>query len=168
VTTFTPEPGLNERVAALIAAPAIARLAEQVESAAQQAAPRVKRWNAVGDARTRPWHRSADGQECPDNLRFALEHSPRTHDPHPPGYEMLRYPRDPAAYYLQTRDCRCWLDYNDRLAQSIGHEGVRVTGARVTATISTRFPRAAESEIGTAQDAPARFMARGLQAARLT
>jgi hypothetical protein len=160
---FRPAPGLDAAVARLVAS-AVGQVAEQVADQAAEFAPPVKVWRTRLDERVRPWHRSAEGQAVPGNLRFELEHSPRQHNPHPPGHELLREPRDPTAYYLQIDDCRCRMDHNDELARSIHAGEPFVAGTRVSAPVSTRYPRAAESEFGTDEDAPARFMGRAAAA----
>lgn len=105
-TRFQPAPGLEARLATQLAAPVVARLLDQLARAAANGAPPVKVWHTVGDNRVRPWHQAAEGLKCPDNLRFPIPHSPRVgHQAHHGEVEMLRYPRDPTAYYLQTRDC---------------------------------------------------------------
>lgn len=160
---FSPVQGLDALVARMVA-PDIERIAEQVAASAAGHAPPVKTWRTQGDSLVRPWHKSANRQAVPGNLRFKLEHSPRTYrNYHPPGHELLREPRDPDAYYLQTRDCRCFLTWNAALAESIKAGRATVAGTKVTAPVSTGFERAAESEFGTDQDTPARFMGQGLR-----
>lgn len=160
---FTPARGLNELVARMVA-PAVERIGKDVAKTAAEYAPEVKTWRTQSDILVRPWHRSADRQAVPGNLRFLLEHSPRTYRQyHPPGHELLRFPRDPEAYYLQTRDCRCYLTWGNALAESIGRERVVVAGSRVSVDVATTFPRAVESEFGTDQDPPARFMGQAVR-----
>lgn len=160
--TFTPARGLDELVARMVA-PEIGRAAADVARAAAGHAPPVKAWSTMLDTNVRPWHRSAEGQKAPANLRFKLEHSPRTHDPHPPGNELLRYPRDEEAYYLQTKDCRCFLKWDNGLAESITSGQAAVAGTTVTAKAWTDYARAVESEFGTDKDPPARFMGQGVR-----
>lgn len=166
---FQPVPDLEQKIAAQIAAPAVRRLLVDMARLAAGYAPPVKVWHTEGDSRVRPWHVGADGQQCPDNLRFAVPHSPRQgHQAHHWQVEMLRYPRDPTAYYLQVVDCRCQTSQNDGLADSIRVDGPpEVSRAKVTGSVSTGFPRAAESEYGTSEDAPARYMRRALAEVRL-
>ena len=164
-TRFVAARGLDTKVAVMVA-PEIGDLADRVERAAKAFAPPVKEWHTVGDAKVRPWHKSAprlnDGG-VPENLRFKLEHSPRTYrNYHPPGYELLREPRDPSAHWTQTRDCRCMMTFNDALARSIKAGPAIVTGATVRAVVSTDFPRAAESEFGNDVDHGAHFMRRAI------
>jgi hypothetical protein len=159
---FTAAPRLDSVVARMIA-PEVDRIAEQVASAAAKNAPLVKGWRTQGDALVRPWHRSANRQKAPANLRFIIDHSPRKNIPKMPGSELLRFPRDPQAYYLQTKDCRCYLEWNHELAESIAADRAVAAGTRVSGKVSTTYPRAAESEFGTDNDPPARFMGRGIK-----
>lgn len=168
-----------ETKVAMDVAPFVGRLAEMATQLAQQSAPRVKVWNTQFDDRVRPWHVSAHEQAVPDNLRFELDHSPRTYRQYtPPGAvawgvrystetELLREPRDATAHWTQRDACRCFLTHNDDLAKSIGRGPVVVSATEVTCEVSTSFPRAAESEFGTAEDTPSLFMSAGGGSARL-
>jgi hypothetical protein len=68
---FIPEPGLEEKLA-LMVAPHVHRIAQQVELEAKRLAPPTKSWVTVADDRVRPTHVAAQGQVVPGNLRFAI------------------------------------------------------------------------------------------------
>lgn len=168
---FVAARGLDPKVAVMIT-DEISDIAKKVERAAKSFAPPVKVWHSQGDAQVRPWHRSAgrlNSPGVPGNLRFKLEHSPRTYRQyHPPGYELLREPRDPDAHWTQRDYCRCYMTFTDALAASIEAGPAYIVGAtRVRAVVSTDFPRAAESEFGNDVDVGAHFMRRGLAASGL-
>lgn len=57
----------------------------------------TKIWLATGDARTRPTHRDADGQEVPIDSRFQV------------GTAALMMPGDPSGPAAEVVDCRCTL-----------------------------------------------------------
>lgn len=59
--------------------------------------PTVKAWLATGDARTRPEHLAADGQEVPLDAPFIV------------GGEALYYPGDPLGSAANVINCRCTL-----------------------------------------------------------
>lgn len=58
---------------------------------------KTKEWVSTGDARTRPSHAAADGQEVGIDRRFSV------------GNALLRYPGDPSAPSEETASCRCAL-----------------------------------------------------------
>lgn len=65
------------------------------EQAVAAGAPLRKRWLAAGDARTRPSHRSANGQTVAIDKPFRV------------GGARLMYPRDPRGPARETVQCRC-------------------------------------------------------------
>ena len=78
-------------------------------------------WNAVGDDRTRPDHRDADGQEVP------LE------DPFTVGGEQLDYPGDPAGSDEQTMNCvPGWLSIDPVAALAVTRRWVDAELVTVT------------------------------------
>lgn len=178
VTHAIIDTDLDDRLA-VWSAPHVARLADKAKESAAAAAPGVKVWQTAFDALVRPWHVSAHGQSTPANLRYALDHSPRQGHQYPPPKhprwgeryshetEYLREPRDPTAYYLQVQACRCFQETNNRLGESFNRTEVVVSGSHARCEVYTRYPRAAESNFGTADDTPARFMEIGARLAAL-
>lgn len=162
-------PDIDERVALMIA-PGVQRITDAVKSGAQRAAPATKDWHDMGDALVRPWHRdTSEGWQAdvPANLRFPVPHSPRKGIQHYPGVEMLREPRDPTAYYLQTEYCRCFTSQDPQgIARTIDSRPVTVTGTVVAGQVVCSHPRGRESNYGTAEDVPAAFMEQGMADAR--
>ncbi len=173
---------LDRIVAARFALPAVNRLAEMVESAARRGAPDGKGWITYEDERVRPAHADADSQIIPANLRYQLRRqeyvrgSGRGRRPSVPGfyrlapastgYDLAREPRDESLPQDQKINCRCEsVDLPGIVARSIHASQAVLSGSRVTAEVSTRFHRAAESEFGTAQDPGAHFMAGAVHAA---
>lgn len=157
---LTLNPGIDAKVALMIAAK-IDALGHAVQDGAQDAAPEVKVWQTMQDDRVRPWHRTAHNQAIPDNLLFELDQAPYKGVQHPRGHDYLRFPRDPRAGHLQVDYCRCFLQYNNDLAQSI-NTTTTVMGNKVTSRTSTPYPRARESEYGGTDGQPAAFMHAGL------
>lgn len=164
MSRFEPAKGLDMEVARKIAAPAVRRALDMLEDAAQAAAPETRTWVTMRDERVRPSHMGADSQTIPANLRFRLAAADGV------GYDLARAPRDPDLPAAQSANCRCHdATIPHLLRASIHATDVQHTGARVTGSVETRFPRAAESEFGTDEDTAAHFMTRALQqvAARL-
>lgn len=165
MATFTPRVGLDEAVARMVA-PKIGEIAQRVAAQAKKRgyAPRTKTWNTQGDALVRPWHRSADGQEVPENLKFKIEHSPRRGVAHPPGFEFLDKPRDPRSHRLQKADCRCYATFNPTgMSALIQALPPVVQGSRVIAKVVCLHERAADAEFGDGMSPGKRFMGRAVQ-----
>lgn len=156
---FEPAAGLDVKVAQRFAAPYLSRVLDMLEDAAKANAPGTRVWITMRDERVRRTHFDADAQMIPANLRFKVEH------PSKPGqYELARHPRDPALSVENSINCRCddpTLPHP--LRDSIHQTQVTVTGTRVSGSVETRFPRAAESEFGTSEDEAARFMSNALR-----
>jgi hypothetical protein len=164
VTRFEPAPDLDARVAREIALPNVERIRDQVRDAARANAPDVRVWLTVRDERVRHTHVETDGQTIPANLRFRL---PKVNGV---GHDLARHPRDPALPIEQAINCRCEDPaVPGVLAGTIHSHPAVVEGSRVRAEISTDFPRAAESEVGTSEDQAAHFFRNALRevAARL-
>lgn len=156
---FTPRRGLDQRVAELVA-PKIGEIAERVEVAARGFAPPEKTWVSRGDALVRKEHRKAHGQAVPENLRFVVD-SPLYDRQHygVGAQQLLRVPGDPDGSPGAVINCRCGIEVDPQgVARTINAGRPVVSGSRVTATVTCSHGRAAESEFGTAEDEPARFM----------
>lgn len=151
---------LDAIIAQRVLGPVVDNAADIARDEAQRAAPPVGVWLTARDERVRPTHRDTDGQEVPDNLRFRLPSA------HGTGYDMAQAPRDPDLPIEQRIACRCQVGTLPRaLADSIRSGELEVVGSRVRKTVSTQFPRAAESEFGNTVDDAARFMGAGVRAA---
>ncbi len=74
---------------------AMAQVSEEVGEDA------TKKWDATGDAQTRPDHMAMDGVDVPINAEFEM----------PNGDEML-YPGDPAGSAENVINCRCAVNYS--------------------------------------------------------
>jgi hypothetical protein len=188
-------PGLDERVARMVRAE-VNHLANIVADTARRDAPPVKVWMSVRDERVRDTHVEADGQAIPGNLHFKIPATERSlpgqrrWDPadHPrgdhgqfvdsghhdsgthnrgAGYEWATRPRDPELSLANRIACRCQVSLIPLgLARTIHAHAALVTGTKVSATVDTRYPRAAESEFGTARDEGAHFMLAGIREAK--
>lgn len=143
-------------------APKLQEITDAVAETAREYAPPTKTWESVGDAVVRPEHRTAHGQEQPDNLRFVVD-SP-AYDRHHYGagaQQRLREPRDPEGTPGVTINCCCQAVRDpDGIARSIHPHRVRVDGAVATGYVTCHGHRVVESEFGTDQDEPGRFMGR--------
>jgi hypothetical protein len=71
-----------------------------------EGATATKRWLSTGDARTRPTHVAANGQEVPLEQPFQVG-----------GFPLL-YPGDPQGPPAEVIQCRCTLTYAERAAAS--------------------------------------------------
>jgi hypothetical protein len=153
VTHFVPARGLDEQIARRVAAPRVRKVAVEVERGAKVRAPNVHVWLTARDERVRPTHHHTDGQAIPANLRYKV----RANDTDTP--TMMRAPRDPSAPIEETANCRCQTVVDpDALRNAIKREDLLIVGAHVSQRVVCEFHRAAESERGTSEDKPARFM----------
>ncbi|NEA53593.1 hypothetical protein G3I60_05330 [Streptomyces sp. SID13666] len=167
---FTAVPGLDEAVALMIA-PHVRRLAQQVETEAKRLAPPTKRWVTMGDDKVRPTHVAAQGQTVPDNLRFTI--NSMDWDRHHRGvgpYTYMHAPRDESSRAVANlKNCRC-TTYSDPhgIARHINTSEPVITGKKVTVTVYAQGPMVVEAEVGTVYpgNLPApgvHFMARAAQ-----
>jgi hypothetical protein len=175
VAKIVLNPGFEAEVIRRIVRPHVDRLKEDVAEGARRRAPDARVWITREDERVRISHEDAHGQTIPANLRFKLKAVVYVHKgrgPHgkavnpaggwefiPGRVDLARRPRDRALPVHQRANCRCQaVTLAGVFARSIHAGPTIVEGLRVTAQVETRFNRAAESEFGTAEDAPARFM----------
>lgn len=151
-------PDLDLQIATHFGVPAIRRVLDMLEDAARAGAPPVKVWITMQDERVRPSHVEADAQAVPANLRFILE------NPATGKRSLCDHPRDPNLPPEERINCRCSdPELPQLLAQSIHKGDVTLVGNRVSGEVSTRFPRAAESEFGTGEDPAAHYMTNALR-----
>jgi len=157
--------GLDVVIAERYVKPRVDTALDMLRDAARTNAPATRAWITMRDERVRQTHFDADGQVIPANLRFKIE------KPGQPGtFELARHPGDPALSPANRFNCRCDDPTIPHLLRdSINRTPVTVNGTRVEGSVETRFPRAAESEFGTSEDAAAHFMTNALRevAARL-
>lgn len=167
-------PGFEQQTVARIVRPAVDRIKRELADGARLRAPTVVVWLTMLDPVVRDSHAHAEGQAIPANLRFKLrkvvyEKKGRGRDGKAinpaggwkfiPGYDLARYPRDQSLPIEQKINCRCFMaERPTALADSIHAGQTEVEGLRVRAQVDTRFPRAGESEFGTAEDRAARYM----------
>lgn len=150
--------GLDAAIARRFVEPRVNDALDMLRDASARNAPSVRVWVTMRDERVRAAHVHADGQVVPDNLRFILDSADGV------GNDLARHPRDPALPIANRINCRCddpTLTFP--LKDSIRRTQVTVTGTRVEGSVETRFPRAAESEFGTARDEAAHFMTNALR-----
>jgi hypothetical protein len=172
-TRFVAAPGLDGLVAHRHLAPEVARLLDAVQDQARRNAPDAQVWITARDERVRPVHRHTDGQTIPNNLRFILSEGERGNDVddeiREAGAEYARYPRDPDLSIGNRINCRCVaVDIPGLVAQSIHSDPFpQIVGTRVRGEVWTRFHRAIDSEFGTAQDPPGRWMGSAVDAVAL-
>lgn len=173
---------LNARIAATVGRRAVERLKDQVRDGARRRAPEAAVWVTMFDERVRYSHAETHDQTIPGNLRFKLPEmiyirkgrgadgkalNPAGGWTPTGGVDLARKPRDPALPAHQRENCRCLRTAIPQgVARTIHAGPTVVTGPRARAEVYTRFPRAAESEFGTSEDVPARFMSGGTADAR--
>ncbi|MBG0818738.1 hypothetical protein [Planomonospora sp. ID82291] len=153
---------LAARIAAGPARRAVERVAEDVAAAARDTAPPAKTWQIAPGDNHRPAHAAAHGQTVPANLPFRLQRQVyvrkgrgldgkainsaggwKTAD----GWELAMEPRDPGLPADQVAGCECTsVDLPGAIAGGIAAGPVRVSATRVSATVTARFARIAESE----------------------
>ncbi|MFN1193376.1 hypothetical protein ACK03K_34495 [[Kitasatospora] papulosa] len=165
---FVPARGLEEALAQMVA-PAVHRIARQVEIEAKRLAPPVKRWVTVGDDQVRPTHVSAQGQAVPGNLRFAINSMDWDRRHRGVGEKTyMRAPKDQSSRAIANiRNCRCTTHSDpDGIAKNINTGPPVVAGKKVTVTVSARGHLVVEAEVGTVYPGNlvadgAHFMSRG-------
>ena len=140
MSRWEPRKGLDVAIAKKFGIPLVRRAVDMLEDEAKRNAPPVKVWVTMRDERVRPSHVEADTQAVPENIPFKLTSANG-------GTDLCDHPRDPNLPIEQRIHCRC--DDSTRLPllrDSIHATTVRISGTRVTGSVETRFPRAAESE----------------------
>lgn len=169
---FQPRDGLDELIAQRFGRPKMQQVLDMLTDEAKLRAPECRVWITMRDERVRASHIETDSQVVPDNLRFKVPKVDTGNDINDirVGYDLARHPRDPELPIGNRINCRCSdPPLPQPLKDSIHATDVHVEGARVSGTIETRFPRAAESEFGTDKDHAAHYMTGALRdvAARL-
>lgn len=148
---FVPAKGLDEKVARMVARPAVDRIADEVLAAAAEAAPPATIWQTMRDDRVRPSHQAVDGQTIPANLRFILPHA--GHHDLGAGRDLARAPRDENLPPGNREGCRCITARDeDALRRGMSGTPVEVTGTRARARVECVHPRVVESEFPDAAD----------------
>ncbi|MGY4934913.1 hypothetical protein ACWD7T_28140 [Streptomyces sp. 900116325] len=148
---FTPTHGIEEQLAQMLA-PAVQRIAHQVEIEAKRLAPPTKRWVTMGDDKVRPTHVAAQGQVVPGNLRFELN-SMRWDIEHRGvgAHTYMVEPGDRSSRAIANlKNCRCTTHKDpDGIARHINTGQPVVAGKKVTVTVSVQAPMVVEAEVGT-------------------
>lgn len=162
---FVPAPGLERKVAAMVAAP-VTRLAQIAADGMKAAAPDDKVWITMDDPVVRDEHAAVHGHAVPENLRFTLDS---------PAYDMAHYgvgeqqmgraPRDEAFTPGLTENCRCELMYRSGIADAVTPHAATVEGSRVTARVTVEHHLCVTAEYGTGEDQGARYAVAGLRQA---
>jgi hypothetical protein len=148
---FTPAPGLEAALARLVA-PAVHRIAHQVQVEAQRLAPPTKRWVTMGDDKVRPTHVAAQGQVVPGNLRFTINSMDWDRRHRGVGAKTyMRAPRDRTSRAVANlKNCRCTTHIDPAgIARHINTSQPVVSGKKVTVTVSVQAPLVVEAEVGT-------------------
>lgn len=154
MTRFVPVPGLDEKVAWMVA-PDVHRIAKKFERVAKRAAPAGKTWVHMGDALVRRTHREAGGHPMiPANTRFAVPGVPwDVEHGLSPGTDYLIKPKDlstglpPDA--VQIIHCRCTVALHpNAIREQIKTGPWKVYGALVRVVVSCTAYRIVESEFG--------------------
>lgn len=151
---FTVARNVEQRVAVMIA-PAVERIAEEVATEGKRLAPAVKTWVSQRDGDVRDQHVEADGQTVPVNVRFALTSYQWDIDNRGVGPKTyLLFPRDPSGLaHVAIVNCRCFTELNyEQIRAGIRVEQAVVTGKRVTATAVSEGEGVLEAEMGDAYD----------------
>jgi hypothetical protein len=148
---FTPARGLEEQLARMLA-PAVQRIAHQVELEAKRLAPPTKKWVTVGDDHVRPTHVTANSQEVPGNLRFKVNSMRWDIEHRGVGtHTYMLEPRDQTSRAVANlKNCRCSAHKDpEGIARHINTGQPVVAGKKVTVTVSVQAPMVVEAEVGT-------------------
>ncbi|RSS97253.1 hypothetical protein EF903_01660 [Streptomyces sp. WAC05292] len=148
---FHVEPGLEEKLAALIA-PKIYEIAREVERQAKVFAPPTKKWVTVADDKVRPTHIAAHGQEVPANLRFKINSMQWDRDHRGVGpLTYMKAPRDESSRAVANlKNCRCHArTIPDGISRHINTRPPVVTGSTVTVKVVAVGEWVIPAEIGT-------------------
>jgi hypothetical protein len=161
VAGFTPAPGLEELVAAMIA-PQIHDIAKEVEREAKRLAPPIKTWISMRDGRVRHTHKGTDGQKVPANLRFKIESMEwdREHRGVGPNTYM-RFPKDETSRaVVNILNCRCRVQFDKNgIAKHIKAGPAKVEGTKVVSVVSVKGEWVVAAEFGTVY--PGQLVAKG-------
>lgn len=171
--TFTAAPGLDQRVARMVA-PKVRDVAVEVERNAKRFAPPGKRWVSMEDNLVRDTHRAAHLLPMmPANLRFAVPKQQWDADHglgESGGTDYLLRPKDTTTGLpldsVQHVHCRCVAVFDPLfLASKIVTGPAMVAGSTVTVRVACVAYKVVEAEVGdtypTGTSVPGtRFMAR--------
>jgi hypothetical protein len=148
---FHVEPGLEAKLAQLIA-PKVHEIAREVERQAKVFAPPTKKWITVADAKVRPTHVAAHGQEVPANLRFkinSMQWDMQHRGLGPTTY--MKAPRDSSSRAVANiKNCRCHsMSIPDGISRNIRTLPPVVAGSTVTVKVIAEGEWVIPAEIGT-------------------
>jgi hypothetical protein len=147
---FTPAPGLNERVARMVA-DRVKDLAKEVADEIKAGAPPTKRWQTQEDPLVRDTHFRVNGQEVPDNLRFEVPSMDwdREHRGVGKTTYMLAPKDETSRAVANINHCRCRADpVPDGISKHVAVTNPQQHGAKVTATVYCDAPHAHAAEYG--------------------
>ncbi|MFJ3793566.1 hypothetical protein [Kitasatospora sp. NPDC090091] len=164
---FTPVPGLEALVAAMIA-PEVGEIADKVAAQARRLAPPTKQWITVGDDRVRHTHVQTEGQSVPDNLRFEVPSMDWDRRHRGLGaHTYMKAPRDQTSRAVANiKNCRCHTTLDPAgISRGINSGPPIVAGNRVTVTVVCEGDLVVQAELGDVYPgglvaAGAHFMAR--------
>lgn len=169
---FRPRPELDKIVAKMVV-PAITALTEKAADGAKKAAPPEKIWLSEDDERVRPEHVKAHDQHVPKNLRFTLDSPQYDREHYGAGeIQMGRKPKhkgngEDGFTPGLTANCRCFLSEDPKgVAKTIKAHRARAAGTKVTGRVTCDHELAVPAEFGNSRDVGARFMSKGLAAAK--
>ncbi|KIF04148.1 hypothetical protein PL81_20250 [Streptomyces sp. RSD-27] len=148
---FHPEPGLEEKLAHLIA-PKVHEIAREVERQAKVFAPPTKKWITVADDKVRPTHVAAHGQEVPGNLRFKINSMRWDRDHRGVGpLTYMKAPRDESSRAVANlKNCRCYArTIPDGISRNISTRPPVIVGSTVTVKVVATGEWVVPAEIGT-------------------
>ncbi|MFD0353015.1 hypothetical protein ACFVHW_04585 [Streptomyces sp. NPDC127110] len=151
MTKFHAEPGLEEKLALLIASK-VHEIAREVERQAKIFAPPTKQWITVGDDKVRPTHVAAHGQEVPDNLRFKINSMRWDRDHRGVGaFTYMKAPRDESSRAVANlKNCRCHArTIADGISRHINTHPPVVSGNTVTVKVVAAGEWVVPAELGT-------------------
>lgn len=158
---FTPVPGLDEMVA-LMVAPEVRDVADDVRKIARKLAPNAKSWVHMADGRVRDTHVEAPGRamniNVPTNLRFDIRSMKwdmvDDESRHVGASTWMMRPRDFASGGIaNSKQCRCHATIDrDAIRNTLRTGPTELLGARIRIVVSATGNRIVASEFGETYD----------------
>lgn len=127
-------------------------VARQAEELAKGYAPPTKIWRTMRDDKVRPEHRALEGKEEAGQIRFKAKSFKWDKENRAVGeHTYLLAPRDRSSRSLiHVRQCRCYLQVNNGVAEGIKRTEAIIKRDSVEATVVSSSEWAVDAEYGQA------------------
>ncbi len=126
------------------------QIARDTEALAKEYAPPTKIWRTQKDGMVRPEHRPLEGQETVEGFRFRAKSFDWDKENRGLGsYTYLLQPRDRTSRSLiHVKNCRCYLEDGDGVAEGIDRTQAVIQRTEVAATVVSASEWATLAEYG--------------------